>query len=106
LNHPGPYGTFRHKMRPNGTSAPAPTRLARRPRQPNFRLQELRINRGLSPNELGYKAGHISGKTIRDAEAGRVTPLPRTQFAIAAVFGLKPTDIWPVDGQGVLSGQP
>ena len=57
----------------------------------------LRLNEGLSPNALGYRAG-VSGNTIRLAEAG-FRPLPRTQFAIAEVFGLKPLDLWPLEEQ-------
>lgn len=68
-------------------------------RTPNRRLQELRINEGLSPNALGYRAG-VSGKTIRLAETGW-TPSPRVQFAVAAVFGLRPLDLWPLERQPV-----
>lgn len=70
----------------------------RRRRIPNRKLQELRINAGLSPNDLGFQAG-ISGKQIRAIEAGTVSPLPRTQFLIAAVFDLLPLDIWPLESQ-------
>lgn len=63
-------------------------------RNPNRKLQALRINRGLSPNELAYLAS-TTGKTIRLVEAGHV-PGPRIQFAIAEVFGLLPLDIWPL----------
>lgn len=68
-------------------------------RHPNRRLQELRINAGLSPNDLAYKAG-TSGKTIRMVEAGWV-PSPRLQFQIAAVFNLLPLDLWPLQRQRV-----
>ena len=68
-----------------------------RRRVPNRKLQELRINAGLSPNELGYRAG-ISGKQVRLIETG-VLPLPRTQFLVAQVFGLLPLDIWPLESQ-------
>lgn len=64
-------------------------------RQVHLRLRELRIQAGLSPNDLAYRA-RVSGKTIRFAEAGFI-PSPRTQFAIAAVFGLAPLDLWPLD---------
>lgn len=67
---------------------------ARSPRKPNTKLQSLRINAGLSPNDLAYQAG-VCGKTIRMAEAGH-RPLPRTQFAIAEVFDLRPLDLWPL----------
>jgi DNA-binding XRE family transcriptional regulator len=68
-------------------------------RHPNRQLQELRINAGLSPNDLAYRAG-TSGKTIRMVEAGWV-PSPRLQFQIAAVFGLLPLDLWPLQRQRV-----
>lgn len=70
-----------------------------RRRAPNRQLQELRINAGLSPNDLAYRAG-ISGNTVRLAEAG-MTPTPRVQFAIARVFDLSPLDLWPIDHQRV-----
>jgi DNA-binding XRE family transcriptional regulator len=63
-------------------------------RVPHLRLKELRIDKGLSPNDLGHRAG-ISGKTVRMAEAG-ITPRPRVQHAIASVFGLRPTELWPL----------
>lgn len=64
-------------------------------RQPHLKLKELRTNAGMTPNDLAYKSG-VSGKTIRMVEAGFI-PLPRTQFQIAAVFELQPTDLWPFD---------
>lgn len=68
----------------------------RRPHgRPNRRLQALRINQGMSPNDLAYRAG-VSGNTIRLAEAG-FRPTPRVQFAIASVFGSQPLDIWPLE---------
>lgn len=67
--------------------------------RPNRRLQELRINAGLSPNDLAYRAG-ISGKTVRMAEAGFL-PSPRVQFAIASVFEMQPLDVWPLERQKV-----
>lgn len=65
--------------------------------RPNRRLQALRLNEGLSPNALAYRAG-ISGNTVRMVEAG-FRPTPRVQFAIAEVFGLLPLDIWPIEEQ-------
>lgn len=70
------------------------TRSART-RRPHRQLQQLRINEGLSPNALAYRAG-VSGNTIRMAEAG-FRPSPRTMFAIADVFGLRPLDLWPIE---------
>lgn len=69
----------------------------RRRRLPNRKLQGLRINAGLSPNDLAYRAG-VSGNTVRMAEAGFV-PSPRVQFAIARVFELSPLDLWPLEDQ-------
>ena len=54
----------------------------------------LRINAGMSPNELAYRVG-VTGKTVRMAEAGFL-PSPRVQFAIAAQFELRPLDLWPL----------
>jgi DNA-binding XRE family transcriptional regulator len=58
-------------------------------------MKELRINAGMSPNDLAYRVG-VSGKTIRMVEAGWI-PSPRVQFLIAGEFGLKPLDLWPFD---------
>lgn len=69
-------------------------KVARRMR-PHRQLQRLRVNEGLSPNALAYRAG-VSGNTIRMAEAGFL-PSPRVQFAIAEVFDLRPLDIWPIE---------
>ena len=66
-------------------------------RRPNRQLQRLRVNEGLSPNALAYRAG-VSGNTVRIAEAG-FPPSPRVQFAIAEVFGLRPLDLWPIEEQ-------
>lgn len=66
-------------------------------RVPNKALTELRINQGLSPNELGYQA-EVSGKTVRMAEAGFL-PSPRVQHAIATVLEKQPTEIWPLHTQ-------
>ena len=70
-------------------------------RRPNRRLQELRINAGLSPNDLARRT-HVGAATIRMAEAGH-TPGPRIQFALAEHFGLEPLDIWPLSDQKVPS---
>ena len=74
-------------------------RLLASRRTPNRQLQGLRINQGLSPNELACRAG-ISGKAVRMAEAG-FPPTPRVQFAIAGVFDLQPLDLWPLERQRV-----
>jgi DNA-binding XRE family transcriptional regulator len=72
-------------------------RNASRTRRPNTELQKLRINAGLSPNDLAYRAG-VSGKTVRLAERG-FTPSPRIQYAIARELGKAPLDIWPFEIQ-------
>lgn len=64
-------------------------------RVPHLRLKELRINSGMSPNDLAFRAG-VSGKTIRMVEAGWI-PGPRTQFQVAKVFELVPLDLWPFE---------
>lgn len=66
-------------------------------RRPHRQLQRLRVNQGLSPNALAYRAG-VSGNTIRLAEAG-YRPTPRVQFAIAEVFEMRPLDLWPIEDQ-------
>lgn len=75
------------------------SRVATRRHLPHRQLQELRINAGLSPNDLGFRIG-VSGKTIRLAEQG-FTPSPRTQFLIAQEFELAPLDLWPLERQRV-----
>lgn len=66
-------------------------------RAPHRQLQGLRLNLGMSPNDLAYRAG-VSGNTVRMAEAGFV-PTPRVQFAIARVFELSPLELWPIENQ-------
>lgn len=74
---------------------------SRRKPQPLRRLTELRINAGMTPNDLAYRAG-VSGQTVRMAESGFV-PGPRVQFAVARAFGLTPLDLWPIERQRVYS---
>lgn len=57
-------------------------------------LKELRINRGLSPEQLGHKVG-ISGRTIRRIEEGN-RPTARVMFALAQEFECEVVDLWPV----------
>jgi len=59
-------------------------------------LRSLRIDRGLSPETLGYAVG-ISGHTVRRIEREGVVPTPRIQFALAQFFELRPTEIWALD---------
>lgn len=58
-------------------------------------LKELRFNAGLSAEKLGVETG-VSGHTIRRLEAG-ATPTPAIAKRLADHFGLKPSDIWPVE---------
>lgn len=64
-------------------------------RVPHLKLKELRVNAGMSPNDLAYRVG-VSGKTIRLAEQGWI-PSPRVQYQIAKEFGLLPLDLWPFE---------
>jgi DNA-binding XRE family transcriptional regulator len=79
------------------TTAMSQRRPAIRRRQPNRQLVALRINAGLSRDQLGARTG-VSRETIRLAEAGFV-PGPRVQFALASEFQKMPLDIWPLDQQ-------
>jgi transcriptional regulator with XRE-family HTH domain len=65
--------------------------------RPNRKLQTLRLNAGLSPNQLAYRAG-VSGPTVRLAERGHC-PSPRVQLALASVFDLEPLDLFPLETQ-------
>jgi DNA-binding XRE family transcriptional regulator len=69
----------------------------KRRREHNKRLQALRINEGLSRDDLARRTG-VSRESIRLAEHG-FTPGPRIQFAIADAFKLRPLDIWPLERQ-------
>jgi transcriptional regulator with XRE-family HTH domain len=70
---------------------------ARRRVPPNRRLLELRLVRGLSPNDLARRAG-VSGNTVRSAEAGRYVA-PRTQYAIASALNVDVLDLFPFERQ-------
>jgi transcriptional regulator with XRE-family HTH domain len=61
------------------------------------RLRERRINAGLTQAELAERAD-VSEAVIRRAELGAV-PRPAAQAKIAAYFGLRATELWPVDEQ-------
>lgn len=76
---------------------PPITRTGQRRRTKNLRLIELRINEGLSREQLAYRTG-IGKETIRLAESGFV-PTPRVQFALAGAFSLRPLDLWPLEMQ-------
>jgi transcriptional regulator with XRE-family HTH domain len=58
-------------------------------------LAELRFNEGLTPEQLGEKC-HISGQTIRRLEAGQ-RPTPRVAKKLADHFGVKASELFPVE---------
>lgn len=58
-------------------------------------LAQLRFDAGLTPEELGDKVG-IAGRTIRRLEEG-TRPTPRVAKAIADHFGVKASDLWPLE---------
>jgi transcriptional regulator with XRE-family HTH domain len=68
---------------------------ARSRREAGASIRELRVNRGLSPEELGARVG-ISGRTIRRVEEGRTRPTVRTMFLIALEFDCDVVDLWPL----------
>jgi transcriptional regulator with XRE-family HTH domain len=70
-------------------------------RKPNQKLIALRVNKGMSPEQLSRLTG-VSAPTIRLAERGHI-PMPRTQFAIAEAFDLEPLDIWPIERQAAFA---
>jgi DNA-binding XRE family transcriptional regulator len=59
-------------------------------------LRSLRLDRGMSPEQLGWAVG-VSGHTIRRIERDHAVPTPRVQFALAQFFALRPTEIWQVE---------
>jgi DNA-binding XRE family transcriptional regulator len=72
-----------------------------RRRRPHLQLISLRVNEGLSREQLGYRAG-VSRETIRLVEDGWV-PGPRVQFALARAFEMRPLDLWPIEAQRVVA---
>lgn len=63
----------------------------------NRLLIEARLNAGLTPNDLAYRAG-VSGNTVRAAERG-IYVGPRAQYAIAHALQLRPLDLFPWERQ-------
>ena len=63
----------------------------------NRDLIELRLNQGLTPNDLARRAG-ISGNTVRAAERGLYVD-PRSQYAISKALGVLPLDVFPFERQ-------
>ncbi len=62
-------------------------------------MKQLRVDRGLSPEQLGYLAG-VSGHTIRRIEATGAIPTPRVQFCLGTQLGHLPSEIWRLPGVG------
>jgi transcriptional regulator with XRE-family HTH domain len=67
---------------------------ARSLREAGAAVRELRLNRGLSPEQLGHKA-EVSGRTIRRIEEGK-RPTVRTMFLLAQEFECEVVDLWPL----------
>lgn len=62
------------------------------------RLMQLRINAGLSPNELSRRVKvecgrTVSAKTIRSIEAGGTNPYPSSVKVLADFFGMTATEL-------------
>jgi len=70
---------------------------SRRRARVNRRLIELRLDAGLTPNDLARRAG-VSGNTVRTAERGYYVD-PRSQFAIASALEVRPLDVFPFERQ-------
>lgn len=56
-------------------------------------LHEMRINSGLSPQDLSHATG-ISARTIERIERGR-RPQVRTAFLLASHFDFEVSELWP-----------
>lgn len=59
-------------------------------------LRAERINRGLSLDDLAERTG-VAKSTLARVERRESIPSPRVQYAIATHFGLRPTDVWPLE---------
>ena len=75
------------------------SQAGRRRTRVNRTLVELRLNAGLSPNDLAVRAG-VSGNTVRSAERGLYVA-PRSQFAIAQALGAGVLEVFPFERQKV-----
>lgn len=75
----------------------APKKVRATRKKPNLTLTALRLNRGLSPNDLARLTG-VSAETIRLTEKGH-EPGPRIKFELAEFFEVEVLDIWPLPGQ-------
>lgn len=65
----------------------------------SFDLRTERLNRGLSQSALARETGIDRGTVIRMERGQR--PLPDTALKVADFFGVRVTDIWPVDDEPV-----
>jgi DNA-binding XRE family transcriptional regulator len=59
-------------------------------------IRAERLNRGMSTRSAALAIG-IARQTLEDLETGDRTPHPATAKKIADFYGVKVTDIWPVD---------
>lgn len=76
--------------------------MGRNRKQPNRKLIEYRLNKGLTPNQVAYATG-LTGPTIRLAARGHI-PSPRVQFALADFYGVeRVVDLWPLETQKELA---
>jgi transcriptional regulator with XRE-family HTH domain len=62
-------------------------------------LKRLRVDQGLSPEELAWavymRSGRtVSGQTIRRIERTGAVPIVRVQFALAQFFDRLPSEVW------------
>lgn len=59
-------------------------------------LRKLRIDRGLGLEEAADQMG-VHRDTLARAETGDGKPHPRNALKIAAFYGFKPSEVWPLD---------
>jgi transcriptional regulator with XRE-family HTH domain len=60
-------------------------------------LRAARDRKGMTREELAFRA-HVSAKTIERLErSGEATPHRVTQRAIADVLGCEPSDLWQIE---------
>ena len=67
--------------------------------RPNWPLVRARLEAGLSPNDLGHRAG-VTGNTVRAAERGDYIE-PRSQRAISRALDLDLLALFPIERQRV-----
>ena len=70
-----------------------------RNRQAAELIRKLRIDEGLTPEDLAHQiardgGGIVSGRTVRRIESEGAIPTVRIQFALARHFGMVPSDLW------------